>query len=108
MSSKGPRGLVFGYNDPVAVAKVLVDFAAQHRKLQIDGGAFEGEILLAERVESLATTPDLESLQMRVIRQAMAPGSRLAATARGPGRRIAGALAALVEKLETSDPGTKE
>ena len=28
--------------DPVAVAKALVDFADQHNKLQIDGGAVEG------------------------------------------------------------------
>jgi large subunit ribosomal protein L10 len=97
---RGPRGLVFGYADPVAVAKALVDFAEQHAKLQIDGGAVEGQIIRPEQVKALAAMPALPALQARVARQALAPGRRLAAAVQSPAARIAGAIGALVKKLE--------
>lgn len=99
---RGPRGLVFGYDDPVAVAKALVDFAAQHQKLQIDGGAVEGQIIQPEQVKALAAMPALPALQARVARQALAPGRRVAAAVQSPARRIAGAISALVKKLEAA------
>lgn len=97
---QGPRGVVFGYADPVAVAKALVDFAAQHAKLRIDGGAVEGQLIAAEQVKALAAMPGLEVLRARVARQALAPGARVAAALQAPARRLAGAIAALVKKLE--------
>ena len=99
---RGPRGIVFGYDDPVAVAKALVDFAAQHQKLQIDGGAVEGQIIKPEQVKALASMPALPSLQARVARQALAPGRRVAAAVQSPARRIAGAISSLVKKLEAA------
>ena len=97
---RGPRGLVFGYTDPVAVAKALVDFADQHAKLQIDGGAVEGQIIKPEQVKALAAMPGLPALQARVVRQALTPARRVAATVQTPARRIAGAIASLVKRLE--------
>jgi large subunit ribosomal protein L10 len=101
---RGPRGLVFGYDDPVAVTKALVDFAAQHQKLQIDGGAVEGQIIKPDQVKALASMPGLPSLQARVARQALAPGRRVAAAVLSPAGRIAGAISSLVKKLETASP----
>ncbi len=98
----GPRGLVFGYADPVALAKALVAFADQNAKLQIDGGAVEGQLIAADKVKALATMPNIQTLQARVASMAMAPGARLVATTAAPGSRIAGAVAALVKKLEES------
>jgi len=99
---RGPRGLVFGYADPVAVAKALVDFADAHAKLQIDGGAVEGQVIRADEVKAFASLPGLGSLRARVARQALTPGSRIAASLLAPARRVAGAVAALVEKLEAA------
>ena len=99
---RGPRGLVFGYDDPVAVAKALVAFADAHAKLQIDGGAVEGQIIKPEQVKALAAMPGLPALQARVARQALTPGRRLAAAAQSPARRIAGAIASLITKLEAA------
>lgn len=99
---RGPRGVVFGYDNPVAVAKALVEFAEQHNKLQIDGGAIEGQIIRPEEVKALAAMPGLALLQARVARQALAPGRRIAAAAQAPARRIGGAVASLVKKLEAA------
>jgi len=97
---RGPRGLVFGYADPVAVTKALVDFAEQHNKLQIDGGAVEGQLIKPDQVKALAAMPALPALQARVARQALSPARRLAAMSQAPAARIAGAIASLVKKLE--------
>jgi large subunit ribosomal protein L10 len=94
--------LVFGYADPVAVAKALVDFSELHAKLQIDGGAVEGQVIKAEQVKAFASLPGLASLRARVARQALTPGGRIASSLLAPARRVAGAIAALVEKLETA------
>jgi large subunit ribosomal protein L10 len=102
---RGPRGLVFGYDDPVAVAKALVDFAEQHVKLQIDGGALEGQIIKPDQVKALASMPALPALQARVARQALSPGRRVAAAVQSPARRIAWAIASLVTRLETAGEG---
>jgi len=98
----GPRGLVFGYADPIEVAKVLVEFAEQNKRLEIEGGALEGQIIVAEQVKALATMPGIADLRAQTVLLVQAPARRLASTITGPGARIAGAIAALVKKIEES------
>lgn len=100
---RGPRGLVFGYADPVAVAKILVAFADQHRSLQIDGGAVEGQVIEAHQVKSLAMMPALPVLQMRLARQALSPGRYLMSTIRSSASRIAGAIDNRIAQLRDVD-----
>lgn len=97
---EGPRGLVFAYADPIAVAKALVEFAEQNDKLRIEGGSVEGQMIAAGQVKALAAMPSLDALRACAAQQALAPGRRLASMVAGPGRRIAGAIAALMKKLE--------
>ena len=97
---EGPRSLVFGFDDPIAVTKAVVAFADQNKQLEIDGGAVEGQLIHRDQVKALATMPSLDVLRASVVRQAMGPGSRLVSMAVGPAKRLAGAIAALVEKLE--------
>jgi large subunit ribosomal protein L10 len=97
---EGPRSLVFGFDDPVAIAKAVVAFADQNKQLEIDGGAVEGQLIRGDQVKALATMPSLDVLRASVVRQAMSPGSRVVSMAVGPARRLAGAIVALVEKLE--------
>jgi large subunit ribosomal protein L10 len=92
--------LVFGFDDPVGVAKALVDFAEAHAKLEIDGGALEGQVIETAGVENLAKMPDLGTLQARLVRQVLSPASRIASQVTGPATRIAGAIAARVKQLE--------
>jgi len=96
----GPRGLVFGYSDPVAVAKALVDFAEQNAKLQIDGGAVEGQLIAPDGVKAFSRMPALPALQARIVSQALSPGSRIAASLQAPAQRIAGVVKALITKLD--------
>jgi large subunit ribosomal protein L10 len=104
---QGPTGLVFGYSDPVAVAKILVRFAEESNDaLTIKGGALDGQPVVAEQIKALATMPPVEALRARVVAMARAPGARLVAAAKCPATRIAGAIAALVKRKqeETGSP----
>lgn len=97
---EGPRGLVFGFDDPVGIAKILVDFAEKHKKLEIDGGALEGQILGATGVDNLARMPDLPTLQARIVGLVRSPATRIASQVASPATRIAGAIAARVQQLD--------
>ncbi len=97
---EGPRGLIFGFDDPVGVAKALVDFAEDHDKIAIDGGALEGEVIAEAGVESLAKMPDLGTLRSRLVGLVQSPASRIASQVTAPSTRIAGAIAARIKQLE--------
>jgi large subunit ribosomal protein L10 len=97
---EGPRALVFGYENPITVAKTLVEFAGQNKNLDIEGGSIEGQLIDAEQVKALASMPDLGELRARIVLQVMAPARRLASMITGPAARIAGAIESLVKKLE--------
>ncbi len=57
----GPSAIAFVHGDPVAVAKVLRDFAKANPLLVVKGGYFDGKPLTAEEVGKLA---DLESREV--------------------------------------------
>ena len=57
----GPVGLATSI-DPVAAAKVVVDFAKTTDKIEIVGGAMGATALNVEGVKALATLPSLENL----------------------------------------------
>jgi large subunit ribosomal protein L10 len=101
---RGPQALVFGFDNPVAVAKALVDFAGEIDRLQIDGGAVEGQVIAADGVKALAAMPDLGTLQARLAGIVRTPGSRIASATLAPAQRLAGAIAALIKKLEDAAP----
>jgi len=103
----GPTCIVDA-EDPVTAAKVAVDLVAKYSKsLKLAGGILEGKLLNAKEVESLSKFKTRPELLGDVVMLAKSPGSRVAAQLKGPGGRIAGAIKALVEKLEKGG-GTPE
>lgn len=58
----GPNGLGLSYQDPVELAKALVDFAKTNPKLEIKGGVLEGKPIDAKGVSDLAKLPAREVL----------------------------------------------
>ena len=73
--------------DPVAVAKVLSDFAKGNEKLVVKGGAYAGKMLDANGVKALAAIPSREVLI-----------AQIAGLLKSPIQRLAGVVAALAEK----------
>ena len=66
--------------DPVAVAKVLNDFAKGNEKFVITGGAMPGLVMSAKDVAALAALPSREELIARLLGTLQAPLSKFAQT----------------------------
>lgn len=93
----GPVGLASS-TDPVAAAKVVVEFAKTNDKLEIVGGAMGATALDVEGVKSLATLPSLDELRAKIVGLLVAPATKIATIAQAPAAQIARVLAAYAEK----------
>ncbi len=92
----GPTAIAFS-RDPVAAAKVAVEYANRNDKLSIVGGGLAGEVLDQARVREFASLPTLDELRGRLIGLLVAPAARLAAVLQAPGGQVARVLAAHAE-----------
>ncbi|WP_205479135.1 50S ribosomal protein L10 [Sphingomonas arenae] len=93
---KGPTALATS-TDPVAAAKVAVDFAKTTDKLEIVGGAMGDTVLDVNGIKALAELPSLDELRATLIGLVQAPASKIARTINEPGAmlaRVFGAYAA--------------
>jgi large subunit ribosomal protein L10 len=88
---KGPTAIAFS-RDPVAAAKVAVEYANKNEKLKIVGGGLGEKSLDQAAVKALATLPSLPEIRARLLGTIAAPATRLATVIRAP----AGALARVV------------
>ena len=97
----GPVGLATSI-DPVAAAKVVVDFAKTVDKFEIVGGAMGDTVLDLAGVQSLATLPSLDELRAKIVGLIVAPATKLATITQAPAAQIARVLSAYAEK-ETAE-----
>lgn len=72
---EGSLATVVGYEDEVAVAKVLAEFAKEHQALEIKGGILEGKLVLAEEIIKLSKIPSKLELYARLVGCINAPVS---------------------------------
>ena len=66
--------------DPVAVAKVLNDFAKGNEKFVIAGGAMPGQLMSAKEISALASLPSREELIAKLLGTMQAPIVKLVRT----------------------------
>ncbi|NLM25346.1 MAG: 50S ribosomal protein L10 [Firmicutes bacterium] len=69
----GPTAIAFGYDDPVAPAKIISEFAKGHQDLEVKGGLLDGQVLDVNGVKALADLPSRELLLGQVARGMQAP-----------------------------------
>ncbi|WP_448657707.1 50S ribosomal protein L10 [Sphingomonas sp. CJ99] len=93
----GPTALATS-TDPVAAAKVVIDFAKTNDKLEIVGGAMGKQLLDANGVKALASLPSLDELRGKLVGLLVAPATKLATVTQAPAAQIARVLAAYSEK----------
>ena len=94
---KGPTALATSV-DPVAAAKVAVDFAKTNDKLEIVGGAMGDTLLDVAGVKALAELPSLDELRATLIGLVQAPASKIARTVAEPGAQLARLFQAYADK----------
>ena len=93
----GPTGLSTS-SDPVAPAKVIVDFAKTNDKLEIVGAVMGGTVLDVNGVKALAELPSLDELRAKIVGLLQAPASNIARIVQAPAAQVARVLSAYAEK----------
>ncbi len=74
----GPNAIAFGYEDPVAPARVISEFIKSHPKLELKMGIVEGEFYGKEQIEEFSNIPSKEVLIARLLGSLKAPVSNFA------------------------------
>jgi large subunit ribosomal protein L10 len=89
----GPTAL--GYSsDPVAAAKVLVNFAKDNDKIEVLGGAMGVKPLDIAGVEALAKLPSLDALRGKLVGLLQAPATKVAGVTAAPAGQLARVIGA--------------
>ena len=96
LSDKMVGPLAYGIGpDPVAVAKVLNDFAKGNEKFVITGGAMPGQVMSAKEIAALAALPPREELIARLLGTMQAPIAKFVRTLNEIPSRFVRTLAAV-------------
>jgi large subunit ribosomal protein L10 len=93
----GPTALATSI-DPVAAAKVAIDFAKTTDKLELVGGAMGSQLLDAEGIKALASLPSLDELRGKLVGLLQAPAQRIAVVTAAPASQLARVFNAYAEK----------
>jgi large subunit ribosomal protein L10 len=101
---KGPNALVLGYEDPVALAKLLVKFAQDLPLLKIKGGVIGGQTLTAEEVDALSKLPAREVLLAQLLGLLQAPPQALVNVLAGVIRNFLNVLVAIKDQKAEGEP----
>lgn len=94
----GPTAIAYSEDDPVGVAKAVVDFAKDNKKLAILGGGFGEKQLSEEEIKSLAKMPSLDDLRAKIIGLVNAPATKLATVLQAPAQKVVGVTTAYSKK----------
>ena len=84
--------------DPVAAAKIAVEFAKTNDKLEIVGGAMGSVVLNADGIKALATMPSLDEMRAKLVGLVQAPATKLAQLATAPAAKLARVFGAYAAK----------
>ena len=84
--------------DPVAAAKIVVEFAKTNPKLEIVGGAMGSLVLNPEGIAALASLPSLDELRAKLIGLVQAPATKIAQLVTAPAAKLARVFSAYAEK----------
>src|SRR6478736_1038648 len=92
------EGLEEFLNDPIAAAKVAVEFAKTNDKLEIVGGAMGSTQLNAEGIKALAAMPSLDELRAKIVGLVNAPATKVAQLVNAPAAKLARVFGAYAAK----------
>lgn len=84
--------------DPVAPAKVVVDFAKTNDKLEIVGGMMGETVLDVAGVKALAELPSLDELRAKIVGLVQAPATKVVQIVQAPAGQLARVFGAYAAK----------
>lgn len=94
---QGPTAIAWSV-DPLAAAKVMVEFAKKSGKVAIVGGALQGKLIDEAEVRALASLPSLDELRAKLLGLINAPATKLVSVLQAPPAQIARVLRAHADK----------
>lgn len=97
----GPTAIAYS-RDPVAAARIAVQFAEKNEQLSIVGGGLDEKLLDQAAVTSLAKLPSLDGLRGRIVGMVQTPATRIAGVLQAPGGQLARVLGAHASKGEAA------
>jgi large subunit ribosomal protein L10 len=104
---QGPTATVYGFDDPVAPAKILLEFAKDHEAIKVKVGFMikDGalEILSADQVDALAKLPSKPELIAQLIARLNSPRVGFVQVLRGNLSGLVYALKAIQDQKSNSN-----
>ncbi len=91
---RGPILLAFGKDDPGAAARVIKDFAKEHKVLQAVSLSTGGQLLPAEDLTRLAELPTLDQARAMLLGLMIAPMTKVVRTLAEPPAMLARTMSA--------------
>jgi large subunit ribosomal protein L10 len=104
----GPNALTLGYEDPVAVTKILIKFAQEKPLLGIKAGALGGQILTPKDLETLAKLPAREVLLAQLLGVLQGVPTALVTVLAGVIRNLLNVLVAVKDQKAEAEPAVAE
>jgi large subunit ribosomal protein L10 len=93
----GPSAIAYS-EDPIAAAKIVVEFANANEKLKIIGGIVNQQVLDVEGVKLIAKLPSLNELRGKIVGLLQAPATKVAGVLQAPASQLARVISAYSEK----------
>ena len=88
--------------DPVAVAKIICEFAKANEKLVVKMGVLDGKVISVEEIKALAALPPKEVLIAKMLGSMNAPISGFVNVLQGTIRNVVYALEAVRQQKESA------
>lgn len=100
---RSPTAVAYNDNDPVALAKVLADFAKDHPALDVRMGIIEGKNILDKAgAAALAKLPGMVELRGQLANLLATPATQLVRLLSTPGTQLARVIDARGSKISES------
>lgn len=97
----GPTGIAYS-SDPVASAKVAVDFAKSNDKLIVVGAILDGQRLDEAGVKALAELPSIDELRAQILGLIQTPAAQVAGLLTMPGQYVVNCIHQKIEQEEAA------
>ena len=98
----GPTAIAYS-SDPVAPAKVSVNFEKKLQNFKIIGGSYDGEKIDMDKIIFLATLPSLDQIRGKLAGLINAPAQKIASVVQAPSGQLARLMSSRSEQLEKSN-----
>lgn len=97
----GPVGVAFSYDDPVLLAKKILEFSKSNEKLEIKGGIVEGGICTPAELKTISELPSRKGQLSMLVGAMQSPMSKMAGLLNATLSQFIYAIGALKDKRDS-------